>query len=72
VKFTWTTRGEGYSQPVTTDDLTAAGRIVHRRGPRFYLVGPYLDHANKLGVVINPITPRRVAGRLARALRLKR
>jgi hypothetical protein len=72
VKFTWTTRGEGYSQPVTADDVTAAGRILHRRGPRFYLVGTYLDRSKNLGVVLNPITPRRVAGRLARALRLKR
>jgi glycosyltransferase involved in cell wall biosynthesis len=72
VKFTWTTLGEGYSHPVTAVDLTAAGRILHRRGLRFYLVGTYVDGEHRLGVVINPVTPRRVAGRLARALRLKR
>lgn len=69
VRFIWTTLGESHSLPVTALDLTAARRILHRRGLRFYLVGTDLDQDTRLRVVVNPVTPRRIAGRLVRQLR---
>ena len=72
VKFTWSTLGETYSLPVTAFDLSGVPRILHRRGLRFYLVGADLDEDTRLRVVTNLVTPRRVAGRVARRLRLKR
>ena len=72
VRFIWTTLGESHGLPVTTDTLTNAPRILHRRGLRFYLVGPVLDKDKQLRVVVNPLTPRRIAGRLVRPLRRKR
>jgi hypothetical protein len=72
VRFIWTTLGESHSLPVTALDLTAAPRILHRRGLRFYQVGTDLDQDTQLRVVVYPITPRRIAGRLKRRLRRKR
>jgi poly(ribitol-phosphate) beta-N-acetylglucosaminyltransferase len=72
VRFIWTLQGESHGLPVTTDTLRHAPRILHRRGLRFYLVGPALDEEKHLRVVVNPLTPRRIAGRLVRPLRRKR
>ena len=72
VHFIWTTLGESHSLPVTAVDLSAARRTVHRRGLRFYLVGTGLDADKRLRVVVIPVTPRRIAGRLVRPLRRKR
>ena len=72
VRFSWTTRGESYSLPVTAFDLSRATRILHRRGLRFHLVGAELDEKARLHVVSTTVTPRRIAGRLARRLRPKR
>lgn len=72
VKFSWTTLGETYSVPVTAFDLSAAPRILHRRGLRFHLVGVELDEKTKLRVVSTFVTPRRIAGRLVHRLRRKR
>ncbi|GAA3336047.1 hypothetical protein GCM10020358_06730 [Amorphoplanes nipponensis] len=72
VRFTWSTRGESHSLPVTAFDLSSAARILHRRGLRFHLVGAELDENARLHVVSTIVTPRRIAGRLARRLRPKR
>ena len=72
VAFIWTTLGETHSLPVTAADLTNARRTLHRRGLRFYLVGADLDRESRLRIVVNPVTPRRIAGRLTRRLRRKR
>ncbi|RSM65205.1 glycosyl transferase [Actinoplanes sp. ATCC 53533] len=72
VKFTWTDLGETHSVPVTAFDLSAAPRILHRRGLRFHLVGVEVDEKTNLRVVSTIVTPRRIAGRLVRRLRRKR
>ena len=72
VRFGWTTHGESHSLPVTAFDLSRATRILHRRGLRFHLVGAELDESARLHVVSTAVTPRRIAGRLARRLRPKR
>ena len=72
IRFSWTTQGESYSDDVTGLNLTAAGKILHRRGLRFYVVHTDCDDYLRLGVVINPVTPRRIAGRLMRKLRQRR
>jgi hypothetical protein len=71
VEFSWTTGGERCTEKVTGLDLTGAGRVVYRRGLRFYVVYPDCDGKLRLGVVINPVTPRRIAGLLLRKLRLR-
>jgi hypothetical protein len=72
ITFRWSTQGEPYTDDVTGLDLTGAGRVVYRRGLRFYVVHTDCDGSLRLGVVINPVTPRRVAGRLLSLLRLRR
>ena len=72
VRFTWTARDEVYDDRVIALDLTGARRVVCRRGLRFYVVHTDRDGKLGLGVVINPVTPRRIAGLLARKLRLRR
>jgi glycosyltransferase involved in cell wall biosynthesis len=72
VRFAWNTKGEHYSDWITGLDLTGASRVVHRRGLRFYVVHTDCDTRLRLGAVINPVTPRRIAGLLARKLRLRR
>lgn len=72
VRFSWSDLGESCSLPVTAFDLSAAARILHRRGLRFHLVSAELDEKARLHVVSTIVTPRRIAGRLARRLRPKR
>jgi glycosyltransferase involved in cell wall biosynthesis len=72
IRFSWTTDGSPYTDDVTGLDLTGAGRILYRRGLRFYVVHTDCDDNLRLGVVITPITPRRIAGRLAREMRQRR
>jgi poly(ribitol-phosphate) beta-N-acetylglucosaminyltransferase len=60
--------GETFSYHVTATDVSRARRLLHRRGLVFYLISAVLDEAGRLGVVVLPITPRRVAGRLRRKL----
>ena len=72
VTFVWTTLGETHRLPVTAFDLSGVPRILHRRGLRFYLVGADLDEDTRLRVVSTLVSPRRVAGRVVRRLRLKR
>jgi hypothetical protein len=64
IRFAWTTL-----VPYTGLARTGAGRIICRRG--FYVVHTDCDDSLRLGVVITPITPRRIAGRLVRTLRLR-
>jgi poly(ribitol-phosphate) beta-N-acetylglucosaminyltransferase len=72
VEFAWTTNGQHYSDWVTGLDLAGASRVIYRRGLRFYVVHTDCDGKLRLSVVINPVTPRRIAGLLARKLRLRR
>jgi glycosyltransferase involved in cell wall biosynthesis len=72
IRFAWTTQGTPYTDDITGLDLTGAERIIYRRGLRFYGVHTDCDDNLRLGVVIIPITPRRIAGRLVRALRPRR
>jgi hypothetical protein len=72
IRFAWTTAGEPYSDDVTGLDTTGAGRILYRRGLRFYVVHTDCDANLRLAVVVNPITLRMFAGRLARKVRPRR
>jgi hypothetical protein len=69
IRFAWSTGREPYSDDVTGLDTTGAGRILYRRGLRFYVVHTDCDANLRLAVVVNPITLRMVAGRLARKVR---
>jgi hypothetical protein len=71
IRFSWTTLGRSYSDHVTGLGRTA-GRVVHRRGMRFYLLHADCDRHLRLRVVIRPINARRIAGRLAREVRHRR
>ena len=72
IRFTWTTQGRSYTQYLTGLDLTAAGRIVYRRGLRFYVLHVKYDRDFRLRVVINPVNARRIAGRVAHEWRYRR
>ena len=72
IRFHWTTQGRRYSEEVTGLDLRAARWIVHRRGLRFYALDVRRDRNLHLGVVVNPVTARTIAGRLVRGLRNRR
>ena len=72
VRLTWTVRDQAYTQGVNRPELAAAGRVVVRRGLRCYLVHLDRDDRSRLAVVINPLTPRNIAGRLRREMRVRR
>jgi poly(ribitol-phosphate) beta-N-acetylglucosaminyltransferase len=72
LEFSSIANGEQYSQRVTGLGRTGAGRIIYRRGLRFYVIHTDCDARQRLSVVINPVTPRRIAGLLLRKLRLRR
>ncbi|HEY7274174.1 MAG TPA: glycosyltransferase [Actinoplanes sp.] len=72
IRFTWTTLGRPYADYITGLDLTAAGRIVYRRGLRFYVLHTKYDRNLRLRVVINPVNARRIAGRVAHEWRHRR
>ena len=72
IRFTWTTLGRSYTEYLTGLDLTAAGRIVYRRGLRFYVLHTKYDRDFRLRVVINPVNVRRIAGRVAHEWRYRR
>lgn len=72
VRLAWTVRDKTYTEGVNRPDLDAAGRMVVRRGLRFYLVHLDRDEQRRLAVTISPLTPRTIAGRLARELRARR
>jgi len=69
VRFSWTTQGRPYTDDVTGLDVAAAGRILYRRGLRFYVVHTDCDDNLRLDVVVIPVTPRGIAGRVLRMLR---
>jgi poly(ribitol-phosphate) beta-N-acetylglucosaminyltransferase len=72
IRFSWTTHGRPYVDHITGLDLTAAGRIVYRRGLRFYVLHTKYDRNLRLRVVINPVNARRIAGRVAHEWRHRR
>ena len=71
IRLTWTVGDTSHTAGVSRPDLAAAGRVVRRRGLRFYLVHLDGNPRSRLAVVINPLTPRNIAGRLARGLRTR-
>ncbi|GAA3902662.1 glycosyltransferase family 2 protein [Actinoplanes auranticolor] len=69
LRFAGSSGGESCSYDVTATDVSAAQRRVHRRGAKFYLISATLDGVGRIGVVVQPVTPRRIAGRVLRKLR---
>jgi glycosyltransferase involved in cell wall biosynthesis len=49
--------------------LIGAQRRILRRGLQLVVITPAIDHRGRLVVATTPVTPRRIAGRLRRALR---
>jgi hypothetical protein len=45
--------------------------MMYRRGATIYLISAALDREDRLGVVVLPLTPRRMLGRLRRRLRAR-
>lgn len=72
VHLDWTAGGEPHRDSIAGLDLPGVSRVIYRRGLRFYVVHTNCDAHLRLGVVINPVTPRRIAGLLLRKLRLRR
>jgi glycosyltransferase involved in cell wall biosynthesis len=72
IRFSWTTLGRPYADYVTGLDVTAAGRTVHRLGLRFYVLHVQRGSHLRLGVVINPVNARRIAGRVVHEWRHRR
>jgi poly(ribitol-phosphate) beta-N-acetylglucosaminyltransferase len=69
VRFTVTAPGETYTTDVTGTNSVRAPRLVHRHGLRFFTVSTGYDRKKHLVVRVNPVGPRRIAGRLLRVLR---
>jgi glycosyltransferase involved in cell wall biosynthesis len=72
IRVGWTVGGCPDTDDVLGLEPTGAKRRVFRRGLLFYVVHTDCDDNLRLGVVITPITPRRIAGRLRRALQSRR
>ncbi len=68
----WSDGGCPDTDDVLGLDRPGTGRRIFRRGLLFYVVHIDCDDNLRLGVVITPITPRRIAGRVRRALRSRR
>jgi glycosyltransferase involved in cell wall biosynthesis len=63
------TCGRSDQVTVRAEQLTGAQRRVLRRGVRLFIIRPTVDHRGRLVIATTPVTPRRIAGRLRRALR---
>ncbi|HET9517794.1 MAG TPA: glycosyltransferase [Actinoplanes sp.] len=63
------TCGSSDEVAVRGKQLAGARRRILRRGLRVFVVTPTLDRHGRLMVAVTPVTPRRVLGRLRRALR---
>ncbi|MET8146994.1 glycosyltransferase family 2 protein [Actinoplanes sp. NPDC049668] len=72
VRFAGVNGDHRFGAAVTAAGVAAAQRRVHRHGSRFYLISATLDKNARIGVRVQPLTPRRVAGRLLRKLRGRR
>jgi len=72
LRFSGSSGGDSCSYDVTATDVSAAQRRVHRRGAGFYLISAVLDGDGRVGVTAQPMTPRRIAGRVLRLLRKRR
>jgi glycosyltransferase involved in cell wall biosynthesis len=68
VRFSCTVLGETHTTAPARAKNAQPSRIVHREGLRFHTVSTGYDH-HHLVVRVNPVGPRRIAGRLLRALR---
>jgi len=72
VRFTRTVGGEYQSLPVTWTTGARLTRVLHRQGARIWVVSAVAaGRHNQLRIVVHTITPRRLAGALARRLRLR-
>jgi glycosyltransferase involved in cell wall biosynthesis len=69
VRFSVTALGETYTTDVTGTNSVRAPRLMHRHGLRFCTVSTGYDRKKHLVVRVNPVGPRRIAGRLLRVLR---
>ena len=72
LRFSGASNGDTYGYDITATDVSGAQRHVHRQGGKFYLVSAALDKNGRIGVVTQPLTPRRVVGRMLRKLRRRR
>jgi glycosyltransferase involved in cell wall biosynthesis len=72
LRFSGTTNGDNYGYDITATDVSEAQRRVHRRGSKLYLVSAALDKSGRIGVIAQPLTPRRVVGRMLHKLRRRR
>jgi glycosyltransferase involved in cell wall biosynthesis len=72
LSVTRTMRGWTVGYDVKAAGLTDAGRRLHRSGARLFLVSVGRDREHHLGVRVLPLTPRTVAQRLSRKIRLGR
>jgi hypothetical protein len=61
----------GHADEVTVHGrrLIGARRRVVRRGVRLFVITPTIDHRGRLVIATTPVSPRRIVGRLRRALR---
>jgi glycosyltransferase involved in cell wall biosynthesis len=72
LRFSGASNGDSYSYDITATDVSAAQRYLHRRGGKLYLVSAALDKSGRIGVVAQPLTPRRIVGGVLRRLRRRR
>jgi glycosyltransferase involved in cell wall biosynthesis len=63
------TAGRADEVTVRGKRLIGARRRVVRRGVRLFVITPTIDHRGRLVIATTPVSPRRIAGRLRRALR---
>ena len=70
-RFVGSVGGETFTYDVTATDVSPARRMMYRRGATVYLISAALDRQDRLGVVVLPLTPRRMLGRLRRKLRAR-
>jgi hypothetical protein len=61
--------GRGSTVAVQGRRLPGARRLFARKGMRLFVIAPTLDHKGRLAIATIPVTPRRIVGRLRRALR---
>ena len=72
LRFSGASHGDTIGYDVTATDVSAAQRHVHRRGGKLYLMSAALDKNGKISVVAQPLTARRVVGRMLHRLRKRR
>lgn len=72
LRFSGASNGDTYAYDITATDVSGAQRHVHRRGGKLFLLSAALDKSGRIGVVAQPLTARRIAGKVLRKLRLRR